>query len=117
MPSEVEVEYDCEAHEGKRSHDGGGHHAAVVAVLFRHSLVSGGGQSTGINSLSVEGEHIGLDCLPVGEVSLQPDLVLLVRDQGGHPDPLRRIQLGDLENRGLVPNAVFTGKERWSKEK
>ena len=98
MPSEVEVEYDCEAHEGKRSHDGGGHHAAVVAVLLRHPLVSGGGQSTGVHDLSVEGEHVGLDRLPVGEVSLQPDLVLLVRDQGGHPDPLGRVQLGDLEN-------------------
>ena len=113
MPSEVEVEDDCKAHEGKCGHNGGGHHAAVVAVLLRHPLlVSGGGQSTGVQRLSVEGEHVGLDRLPVGEVSLQPDLVLLVGDQGGHSDPLGRVQLGDLENRGLVPNAVFTGKER-----
>ena len=112
MPSEVEVEDDCEAHKSKRSHDGGGHHAAVVAVLLHHPLVSGGGQSTGVHGLSVEGEHVGLDCLPVGEVSLQPDLVFLVRHQGRHPDSLWGVQLGDLENRRLVPNAVFTGKER-----
>ena len=79
MPSEVEVEDDCEAHEGKCGHNGGGHHAAVVAVLLRHPLlVAGGGQGTGVDLLGVEREHVGGDRLPVGEVRLQPDLVLLV---------------------------------------
>ena len=70
MSSEVEVKDDCQAHEGKCGNDGGGDHAAVVAVLLHHPLVPGGGQCAGVHRISVEREDVGLDGLPVGEVGL-----------------------------------------------